>query len=105
MFPTDREAFSPPRKKSKIIFDIIKKKLTLKYPCGTIIRLSRKGDSEDIDKYTAKKFAVLKNYIDKYHLHGGIVRQDKQSGELCICTNNYSDDIKSDSWQLLSDVL
>ena len=66
---------------------------------------TRSGDSEDIDKYTAKKFAVLKNYIDKYHLHGGIVRQDKQSGELCICTNNYSDDIKSDSWQLLSDVL
>lgn len=66
---------------------------------------TKSGDSEDIDKYTAKKFAVLKNYIDKYHLHGGIVRQDKQSSELCICTNNYSDDIKSDSWQLLSDVL
>lgn len=66
---------------------------------------TKSGDSEDIDKYTAKKFVVLKNYIDKYHLHGGIVRQDKQSGELCICTNNYSDDIKSDSWQLLSDVL
>ena len=46
-----------------------------------------------------------KDLYDKYHLHGGIVRQDKQSGELCICTNNYSDDIKSDSWQLLSDVL
>lgn len=66
---------------------------------------TKSGDSEDIDKYTAKKFVVLKNYIDKYHLHGGIVRQDKQSGELCICTNNYSDDIKSDSWQLLLDVL
>ena len=57
MFPTDREAFSPPRKKSKIIFDIIKKKLTLKYPCGTIIRLSRKGDSEDIENRIGRKGA------------------------------------------------
>ncbi len=66
---------------------------------------TKTGDSEDIDKYTAKKFGVLKSYTEKYKLLGGIVRQDKQSGELCICTNNYSDDIKSDSWQLLSDVL
>lgn len=66
---------------------------------------TKSGDSEDIDKYTSKKFRVLKNYIDKYNLCGGIVRQDKQSGELCICTETYSDDIKSDNWQLLSDVL
>ena len=63
------------------------------------------GDSEDIDKYTAKKFGVLKAYINKYNLLGGIVRQDKQSSELCICTDTYSDNIKSDSWKLLSDVL
>lgn len=66
---------------------------------------TKSGDSEDIDKYTAKKFGVLKKYTDKYNLFGGIVRQDKQSGELCICTETYSDDIKSDSWKLLSDVL
>ncbi len=66
---------------------------------------TKTGDSEDIDKYTAKKFAVLKNYTSKYNLFGGIVRQDKQSSELCICTDTYSDDIKSDSWSLLSDVL
>lgn len=66
---------------------------------------TKSGDSEDIDKYTAKKFGVLKNYIAKYELLGGIVRQDKQSSELCICTETYSDDIKSDSWKLLSDVL
>lgn len=66
---------------------------------------TKSGDSEDIDKYTAKKFLVLKNYIDKYRLHGGIVRQDKQSGELCICTGTYSDNIKSESWKLLSEVL
>ena len=66
---------------------------------------TKTGDSEDIDKYTAKKFGVLKSYTEKYKLLGGIVRQDKQSGELCICTETYSDDIKSDYWQLLSDVL
>ena len=63
---------------------------------------TKTGDSEDIDKYTAKKFGVLKSYTEKYKLLGGIVRQDKQSGELCICTETYSDDIKSDSWKLLS---
>lgn len=66
---------------------------------------TKSGDSEDIDKYTAKKFEVLKSYTNKYNLLGGIVRQDKQSGEFCICTETYSDDIKSDSWKLLSDVL
>ncbi len=52
-----------------------------------------------------QKFGVLKAYINKYNLLGGIVRQDKQSSELCICTDTYSDNIKSDSWKLLSDVL
>lgn len=66
---------------------------------------TKSGDSEDIDKYTAKKFGELKNYTDKYNMLGGIVRQDKQSSELCICTETYSDNIKSDSWKLLSDVL
>lgn len=66
---------------------------------------TKSGNSEDIDMYTAKKFKILKAYTNKYKLLGGIVRQDKQSGELCICTENYSDDIKSDDWKLLSNVL
>lgn len=66
---------------------------------------TRFGNSEDIDKYTAKKFGVLKKYVERYTLCGGIVRQDKQSGELCICTDDYSDDIHSSNWKLLSDVL
>jgi len=51
---------------------------------------NRYGQSEDIDTYTAKKFGYLKKYIDKYKKLGGIVRQDKQSQQLCICTDNYS---------------
>ena len=66
---------------------------------------TKSGDSEDIDKYTGKKFEVLKRYLTKYGLKGGIVRQDKQSFELCICTDTYSDNIKSAAWKVLSDVL
>lgn len=66
---------------------------------------TRTGESEDVDRYTPKKFAVLKKYLDRHRLRGGVVRQDKQSGELCICTDSYTDDIKSASWRLLSDVL
>ncbi len=66
---------------------------------------SKSGQSEDIDKFTSKKFAVLKKYLDKYNLQGGIVRQDKQSSELCICTEEYSNDIKDDNWKLLKEIL
>ena len=62
------------------------------------------GNSEDIDIFTAKKFEVLKTYLEKYGLKGGIVRFDKNSDELCICTDNYSDDIHSNSWRLLDEV-
>lgn len=66
---------------------------------------TKTGNSEDIDHYTAKKFGVLKKYLDKYRLCGGVVRQDKQSGELCICTDRYSENIHDDCWQLLSEIL
>ena len=66
---------------------------------------TRSGQSEDIDKFTAKKFAELKRYLEKYSKLGGIVRQDKQTQKLCICTDDYNDDIKSNSWRLLSDIL
>lgn len=66
---------------------------------------SRTGESEDIDKFSPKKFEVLKAYLKKYDLKGGFVRKDKQSQELCICTENYSDDIHSNDWQMLKNVL
>lgn len=65
---------------------------------------SRTGESEDIDKFSPKKFEVLKDYLKKYNLKGGFVRKDKQSQELCICTEKYSDDIHSDDWQMLKNV-
>lgn len=64
----------------------------------------RTGKSEDIDIFSPKKFDVLKKYLVKHDLKGGFVRYDKQSEELCLCTDNYSDDIHSDAWKLLSEV-
>lgn len=65
----------------------------------------RTGKSEDIDIFSPKKFEVLKAYLQKYNLKGGFVRKDKQSGELCICTEHYSDDIASNDWQMLKEVI
>ena len=31
--------------------------------------------------------------------------KDEKSEELCICMDNYSEDINSDSWVVLSDIL
>ena len=64
----------------------------------------RIGNSEDIDIFSHKKFYELKRYLTKYNLKGGFVRFDKQSEELCICIDNYSDDIHSSSWKLLSEI-
>lgn len=62
------------------------------------------GESEDIDIFSAKKFEVLKKYLKKHELKGGFVRYDKQSEELCICTDTYIDDIHSDNWKLLKEI-
>ena len=63
----------------------------------------RSGTSHDIDKFTPKKFDVLKKYLNEHGLKGGIVRNDDSTDELCICMENYSDDIQSDDWKILSD--
>ena len=65
---------------------------------------TRGGDSEDIDIFSPKKFEVLKAYLDKHGLKGGFVRYDKQSEELCVCTERYSDDIRSEGWGILKEL-
>lgn len=62
------------------------------------------GNSEDIDIFSPKKFEALKAYLKKYGLKGGFVRFDKNSDELCISTEKYSDNINSDDWKLLDSV-
>ena len=66
---------------------------------------TRTGESEDIDKFSPKKFEVLQAYLKNHNLQGGFVRYDKRSEELCICMDNYSDDIHSEHWKILSDVI
>ncbi|MFC4711766.1 DEAD/DEAH box helicase [Planococcus dechangensis] len=66
---------------------------------------SRYGQSEDIDVFTPKKFNVLKSYLSRHNLKGGIVREDKSNNELFICYENYNDDIQSDSWVLFTEFL
>lgn len=66
---------------------------------------NRSGESEDIDKFSPKKFEVLKSYLNKHNLKGGFVRKDKSNNELFICMKNYNDDISSDEWELLEDIL
>lgn len=63
------------------------------------------GNSEDIDKFSPRKFAILKGYLSGNNLKGGFVREDKKSDELCICMEEYSDDVSSTSWSLLRDVI
>lgn len=65
----------------------------------------RTGKSEDIDIFSPKKFEVLKAYLTKHNLKGGFVRKDKQSQELCICMENYSNDIHNNDWKFLKDIL
>ena len=65
----------------------------------------RSGNSQDIDIYTPKKFEALKAYLDAHGLKGGIVRNDATTDELCICMEHYSDDIGSDDWVLLENIL
>ena len=67
---------------------------------------SKSGKSQDIDKYSAKKFDALKAYCENYELQGGFVRYDEDEQELCIATEEYSDDIKDkERWKLLREVL
>ena len=66
---------------------------------------NRTGGSEDIDLFSPLKFDVLKRYLQQYKLKGGFVREDKRSLELCICTDDFNNDIDNAAWRLLSAVM
>lgn len=66
---------------------------------------NKAGKSEDIDKFSAKKFKELKRYLGDYNLKGGFVRYDSQSDELFICTEKYNDNIHSTDWEIIKNVI
>jgi type III restriction enzyme len=100
-----------------IVYDDAMKKQHLFYP-DYIVRVnnetwiietkggfSRTGESQDIDAFSEIKYKYLHQYITQNNLKGGFVRKDEKSRELCICTGEYSNDINSDKWRLLSEVI
>ncbi len=66
---------------------------------------SRSGTSEDIDKYSHIKFDALKEYGKNYQIRIGFVRKDKNSTELLMATDKFSESLESDCWGLIEDVL
>ena len=76
------------------------------FPCNSFSNVGKHQgfENEKFGQLYWYGIEVLKAYLKKYGLKGGFVRFDKNSDELCICTDNYSDDITSDSWKLLEEV-
>lgn len=72
--------------------------------CETKGGFTSSGQSEDIDKYSAKKFEVLKLYCKQNNLHGGFVRFDEGERELFIALEKYSEEFDAECWKLLDDV-
>lgn len=72
--------------------------------------LSRRVIELEQDHYRLemRPFVLVSNwkaYLDAHGLKGGIVRNDATTDELCICMEHYSDDIGSDDWVLLENIL
>lgn len=67
------------------------------------------GNSQDIDKFSPKKFEALKNYVliqqeDGKNIFGGFVRRDS-SEHLLICTEKYTEQLVKPNWQMLEEVI
>ena len=64
------------------------------------------GQSENIDRYAAKKFDALKAYVSDWPgMRMGFVRYDQKSQELCFNDEHYTEDLNTFWWKLLKDVL
>lgn len=65
---------------------------------------SDSGQSQDIDKFSKRKFAFLQKYLERHQLKGGFVRASKE--RLYICTEKYEGEtITGEYWKPLSDYL
>lgn len=63
------------------------------------------GVSKNIDIKVENKFAVLKEYADKHNLKWGFVRDYDKNDSLYICNTEYTEDMDTDNWVKLEDIL
>lgn len=63
------------------------------------------GISKNIDIKVENKFAVLKEYADKHNLKWGFVRDYDKNDSLYICNTEYTEDMDTDNWVKLEDIL
>ena len=63
------------------------------------------GKSKNIDIKVENKFAVLKNYAEKYNFKWGFVRDYDKNDSLYICNTEYTEDMDKENWIKLKDVL
>lgn len=63
------------------------------------------GKSKNIDIKVENKFAVLKNYAEKYNFKWGFVRDYDKNDSLYICNTEYTEDMNKENWIKLEDAL
>lgn len=63
------------------------------------------GVSKNIDIKVENKFAVLREYANKNGLKWGFVRDYDKNDSLYICNTEYTEDMSTDNWVKLEDVL
>ncbi|MCI9427575.1 MAG: DEAD/DEAH box helicase family protein [Eubacterium sp.] len=61
------------------------------------------GHSKNIDVQIANKFRAFKAYAEKYNLNWGFVRDSNE--ELYINNTEYADDMGSESWRNIEDIM
>ncbi len=61
------------------------------------------GHTKNIDMKVEQKFAALKAYAERYKVNWGFVRDIDE--DLYFCNTEYTEDMSSDNWKILSSVL
>lgn len=63
------------------------------------------GESKNIDIKVENKFAVLRQYAEKYNLKWGFVRDYDKNDSLYFCNTEYTEDMDNESWINIKNVL
>lgn len=63
------------------------------------------GESKNIDIKVENKFAILKEYATKHDLKWGFVRDYDKTDSLYICNTEYTENMNSDNWLKLEEIL